>query len=282
MEQQTNTIDLRRLWALCRQHVKLFLFWTVGLGIVAYLLAAFVIPAKYTATTQILVNQKNSTQNGQVYNNQQADVNMINTYKDIITNQVILNAASSELASQTRIVTPAKKAKYETLADGTKKLVSPARPAVRRAGKAYNLTAGQLAESLSVKTQTNSQVFALNATAGDPSEAKDIADVVAKTFKSKIKSIMQVNNVTIVSKASTPNTPSFPKPKLFAIAGATLGLVLSFAWIIIRDLTNTTIRDDSFLTDELGLTNLGQIGKIEMDKDFRLNHFDENKGTRRV
>ena len=282
MEQQANTIDLRRLWALCRQHVKLFIFWTIGLGVVAYLLAAFVIPAKYTATTQILVNQKDNNQNGQAYANQQADVNMINTYKDIITNQVILNAASSELASQTRIVTPAKKAKYETLADGTKKLVSPARPAVRRAGKAYDLSAADLKKSLSVKTQANSQVFALSATASDPAEAKDIANTVATKFKSRIKSIMNVNNVTIVSKASTPTTPSFPRPKLFTLAGAALGFILSFAWVLIRDLTNTTIRDASFLTDELGLTNLGQIGKIKMAKDFTLNHFDENKGTRRV
>lgn len=282
MEQQANTIDLRRLWVLCRQHLKFFIFWTIGLGVVAYLLAAFVIPAKYTATTQILVNQKSSTQDGQAYNNQQADVNMINTYKDIITNQVILNAASKELSSQTRIVTPAKKAKYETLSDGTKKLVRPAQPAVRRTSKAYDLTPSQLAKSLSVKTQTNSQVFGLNAEANDPKEAKDIANTVAVTFKNKIKSIMSVNNVTIVSKASTPSAPSFPRPKLFALAGAVLGLVLSFAWVVIRDLTDTAVRDDSFLTDELGLTNLGQIGKIEMDQNFTLNHFDTNEGTRRV
>lgn len=282
MEQQANTIDLRRLWVLCRQHLKFFIFWTIGLGVVAYLLAAFVIPAKYTATTQILVNQKNNSQNGQAYANQQADVNMINTYKDIITNQVILNAASKELSSQTRIVTPAKKAKYETLSDGTKKLVRPAQPAVRRAGKAYDLSAADLKKSLSVKTQANSQVFALSATASDPMEAKDIANTVATEFKSRIKSIMQVNNVTIVSKAAKPNKPSFPRPKLFTLAGSVLGLVLSFAWVVIRDLTNTTIRDDSFLTDELGLTNLGQICKIEMDQNFTLNHFDTNEGTRRV
>lgn len=282
MEQQANTIDLRRLWVLCRQHLKFFIFWTIGLGVVAYLLAAFVIPAKYTATTQILVNQKNNSQNGQAYANQQADVNMINTYKDIITNQVILNAASKELSSQTRIITPAKKAKYETLADGTKKLVRPAQPAVRRAGKAYDLSAADLKKSLSVKTQANSQVFALSATASDPMEAKDIANTVATEFKSRIKSIMQVNNVTIVSKAAKPSKPSFPRPKLFTLAGAVLGLVLSFAWVVIRDLTDTAVRDDSFLTDELGLTNLGQIGKIEMDQDFTLNHFDANEGTRRV
>ena len=77
--EQENTIDLRRLLALCKKHFRLFIVWTIGLGAIAWGLAAFVIPAQYTATTQILVNQKNNNNNGQAYANQQADVNMINT-----------------------------------------------------------------------------------------------------------------------------------------------------------------------------------------------------------
>ena len=97
--EQENTIDLRRLLALCKKHFRLFIVWAIGLGAIAWGLAAFVIPAQYTATTQILVNQKNNNNNGQAYANQQADVNMINTYKDIITNQVILGVASKELSN---------------------------------------------------------------------------------------------------------------------------------------------------------------------------------------
>ena len=82
-EKNTNAIDLQHLWKLFVQHVRMILIWTVGLGVIAWGIATFVIPAKYTATTQILVNQRNSNDNnGQAYNNQQADIQMINTYKD--------------------------------------------------------------------------------------------------------------------------------------------------------------------------------------------------------
>ena len=280
--EQENTIDLRRLLALCKKHFRLFIVWTIGLGAIAWGLAAFVIPAQYTATTQILVNQKNNNNNGQAYANQQADVNMINTYKDIITNQVILSEASKELSNPVKVIKEGQPAKYETLADGTKQLVRAAKPAVRSHGKAYDLSAGELKERLSVETQTNSQVFALQAKANDPEEAKQIANTVALTFKKKIKSVMSVNNVTIVSKATKPSTPSFPKPRNFALIGALCGLLLSIVWVVLRDLMDTTVRNDDFMTDELGLTNLGQVGKIRMDKNFQLRQASDNAGTRRV
>mgnify|MGYP005763565389 CR=1 FL=1 len=280
--EKENTIDLRRLLALCRKHLKMLIIWTVGLGVIAWGLAEFVIPGQYTATTQILVNQKGSTANGQAYNNQQADVNMINTYKNIITNQVILSAAQSELANGTKIVTPAKKAKYEKLADGTKRLVRAAQPAVRKQTKSYKLSLSELKSAISVTTESNSQVFSLSAKSNDPAEAKAIANTVASVFKRKIKKIMDVNNVTIVSKATKPSTPSFPKPKLFALAGAVLGLLISFAWIVVRDLMDTTVRDDDFMTSELGLTNLGQVGKIRMDKAVTLNQPASRESMRRV
>ncbi|MCQ5003302.1 hypothetical protein NE699_25410, partial [Escherichia coli] len=72
----------------------------------------------------------------QAYANQQADVNAVTTYKDIITSRVILKGASKYLANPVTVVkkaTPAKKAVYKTQDDGTKVLVKKAvkaKPAV--------------------------------------------------------------------------------------------------------------------------------------------------------
>ena len=245
-EKNTNAIDLQHLWKLFVQHVRMILIWTVGLGVIAWGLAAFVIPAKYTATTQILVNQRNSNDNnGQAYTNQQADIQMINTYKDIITNQVILKNASKQLANPS----------------GSQ--------------RAYALSVAKLKGSLTVSTQANSQVFSLSAEAGNPTEAKVIANTVAKVFKKQIRSMMNVNNVTIVSEAATPTSQSFPNKKLFALAGLVLGFLISYVYVLVRDLTDTTVRDNDFMTNELGLTNLGQVGEIYMPADFEFKRFDD-------
>lgn len=276
-----NTIDLRRLWMLLRAHIWAIITWAVGLGAVGFVLAAFVVEPKYTSTTQILVNQKrNTTDAGQAFNAQQADVQLINTYKDIVTSPVILKDASKWLKNPTEVVKPAKKAQYKTLADGTKKLVSPAEPAVvRRAGRGYNVSAKEMQKAVSVSTQQQSQVFTISAKSNDPEKAQSIANAVAQTFKSKIKSIMNVNNVTIVSPAAR-GTKTFPRTSLFTLAGIVLGLIISIVLIVLRDSFNTTVRDDDYLTKELGLTNLGHVSHFHLSNDFSINKKD-NKSSKK-
>lgn len=286
--QQTlnNTIDLHRLMVLCRKHIKMLIIWTLLAGILGFVISQFVVVPKYTATTEILVNQRHTNDNnGQAYNNQQADIQMINTYKDIITNQVILSKASKQLKNPVHVIKPAQKAVYRTNADGTRRLIKEAQPAVvERGGKSYNLSTDELKKAISVQTQQNSQVFSLQVKTDDPQESAVVANTVANVFKQQIKKIMSVNNVTIVSRASTPDSPSFPNKKLFALAGAVLGLILSFLYILISDLMDTSIHDDAYLTNELGLTNLGHVNHIEMSRDFKIN--DDNRrhgnGNRRV
>lgn len=275
-EQQNNgevTIDLRRLFILIRKHIISILIWMIGLGLIAYGVSEYVLVPKYTASTQLLVNRKSVDVN-QAYANQQADVNAITTYKDIITSRVVLKGASKYLANPVTLVkkaTPAKKAVYKTNDDGTRTLVKKAvkaKPAVyKRESKSYSVSASELASAVSVTTTTSSQVFTLSATAETPTKAQAIANAVAKEFKEQIPKIMDVNNVTIVAEASK-GTKSSPKVKMITVVGALAGLVISLLIIIIKDLSDTTVREDSFMTKELGLTNLGEIARITMPKDW--------------
>lgn len=275
-EQQNNeevTIDLRRLFILIRKHIISILIWMIGLGLIAYGVSEYILVPKYTASTQLLVNRK-STDANQAYANQQADINAVTTYKDIITSNVILKGASKYLANPVTLVkkaTPAKKAVYRTNDDGTRILVKKAvkaKPAVyKRESKSYSVSASELASAVSVTTTTSSQVLTLSATAETPAKAQAIANAVAKEFKEQIPKIMDVNNVTIVAEAPK-GTKSFPKVSLITAIGVLAGLVISLLIIIIKDLSDTTVRDDSFMTNELGLTNLGEIASITMPKDW--------------
>ncbi|MDM8303808.1 YveK family protein [Limosilactobacillus vaginalis] len=264
-ENQENKIDLHRLIVVCRNHIKLFAIWTAIMAVFGFVVAEFIITPQYTASTQILVNQKHSSAD-QAYNNQQADIQVINTYKDIITNQVILSKASKQLENPVKVITPAKKAVYERNANGKRELVRSSKPAVvKQTGqKSYHVTTAQLKKAISMQTQQNSQVFTLNIKTDNAEKSAAVANTVASVFKKQIKHIMSVNNVTIISRADIPKTPSFPNKKLFTLAGAVLGFVLSFAYALIKELTDTTVKSDDFLTNELGLTNLGTVAHIHM------------------
>ncbi|MBT8921904.1 YveK family protein [Lactobacillus delbrueckii subsp. bulgaricus] len=277
-EQQNNeevTIDLRRLFILIKKHIISILIWMIGLGLIAYGVSEYVLVPKYTASTQLLVNRKSSTEDAnQAYANQQADINAVTTYKDIITSNVILKGASKYLANPVTLVkkaTPAKKAVYKTNDDGTRALVKKAvkaKPAVyKRESKSYSISPSELASAVSVTTTTSSQVFTLSATAETPAKAQAIANAVAKEFKEQIPKIMDVNNVTIVAEAAK-GTKSYPNVKMITMVGVLAGLVISLLIIIIKDLSDTTVREDSFMTNELGLTNLGEIAHITMPKDW--------------
>lgn len=277
-EQQNNeevTIDLRSLFILIRKHIISILIWMIGLGLIAYGVSEYVLVPKYTASTQLLVNRKStSTDANQAYVNQQADINAVTTYKDIITSNVILKGASKYLANPVTLVkkaTPAKKAVYKTNDNGTRTLVKKAvkaKPAVyKRESKSYSVSASELASAVSVTTTASSQVFTLSATAETPAKAQAIANAVAKEFKEQIPKIMDVNNVTIVAKAAK-GAKSFPKVSLITMVGVLAGLIISMLIITIKVLSDTTVREDSFMTNELGLTNLGEIAHITMPKDW--------------
>lgn len=270
-KQTENTIDLTQLLQICRRHIWALIIWSVGLALVGWGVANFIISPKYTSNAQILVNQKaNKNDPNAAYNTQQANMQMVTTYKDIVTSHVILQDASNRLANPVRVVKKAKPAKYKTNADGRRVLVRKAQPeVVERSGKSYSVSTSELAKSVSVNTQQQSQVFSISATADTPEKAKVEANAVARSFRDQIPNIMNINNVTIVAPA-TNGVQSSPNVKLFTLAGFVVGLVLSFAVVIIREMTNTTVRDDEFLTRELGLTNLGQIAHFHLSSSFTI------------
>ena len=270
-KQTDNTIDLTQLLQLCRRHIWALILWSVGLALVGWGIANFVISPKYTSSAQILVNQKsNKNDPNAAYTTQQANMQLVSTYKDIITSHVILQDASDRLANPVKVVKKAKPAKYRTTDDGRKVLVRKAQPAViERDGKAYSVSASQLASSISVTTQQQSQVFSVSAKADTPEKAKAEANAVARSFRDQIPNIMNINNVTIVAPA-TNGVQSSPNVKMFTLAGFVIGLVLTFAVILIREMTNTTVRDDSYLSQELGLTNLGHVAHFHVSSSFKL------------
>ena len=270
-KQTDNTIDLTQLLQLCRRHIWALILWSVGLALVGWGIANFVISPKYSSSAQILVNQKNGRNDpNAAYAAQQANMQLVTTYKDIITSHVILQDASDRLANPVKVVKKAKPAKYKTTDDGRKVLVRKAQPAViERDGKAYSVSASQLASSISVATQQQSQVFSVSAKADTPEKAKAEANAVARSFRDQIPNIMNINNVTIVAPA-TNGVQSSPNVKMFTLAGFVIGLVLTFAVILIREMTNTTVRDDSYLSQELGLTNLGHVAHFHVSSSFKL------------
>ena len=103
----------------------------VIVGGVAFGVSKFVIHPQYSSSSALVVNRKqDGDQAGVQYADQQADVQIINTYKDIITRPIILNTVVNDLTKPHKVqIQPAVPAQYDTDAYGEKVQTAPAQPA---------------------------------------------------------------------------------------------------------------------------------------------------------
>ena len=227
-------IDLSSLMSTLKKNIVSIIVWAI-LGLVVSLGSVFLfIEPKYSSNVDILVNQK--ADNAQVqYAAQQADLQAINTYKDVLVKPIILTPVLKE---------------------------------VKRTDN-YQGNLVTLEKSIKVSNQTNSQVVTVTVTDKNAYVAADIANTIGKVFTKKVKKMMQVDNVTIVSNAKVNTKPVSPNKKLFALVGLVVGLIVGILVVFIRELTDKTVKDSSFLTDELGLTNIGSVYHLDInDSDY--------------
>lgn len=229
-----NNLNLSKLIMTLQKNVISIIIWSiVGLCASIVLLVGFIEP-KYSSTVDILVNQKASNEQVQ-YTTQQAALQAINTYKDIITKPIILTEVLSE---------------------------------VRKTDN-YQGNINTLMDSIRITNQTNSQVVSITVTDKNAYVAADIANTIGKVFAKKVKKMMKIDNVTIVSKAKVNTKPVSPNKKLWILVGLVTGLFVGVTIAFIKEITDKTIKDSKFLTDELDLTNIGSVYHLDInDNDY--------------
>ncbi|MDV3546760.1 YveK family protein [Leuconostoc falkenbergense] len=262
-----NVLELRQLWDIIRKHFFAILFMAlIGAGL-GFGIAKFLIAPTYSASTSMLVNHSNDNNNGSVnLSDQQANVQIIETYKNLVISSNVLGDAAKQLKHPEPIVVQeAKPAEYETLADGARRLVTPAQKEITKPSsqKPYNLSVDQLKSMVSISNQQNSQVFSINVKAKNAEEAAAVANTVADAFKNKIGGFMKINNVSIIDSAKTNHTPVAPNKNLFALAGLVLFGGLTFLVVLIKELSDTTLKSPDEVAQLFALTNLGAIGHIK-------------------
>lgn len=221
-------ISLSELFSMLKKRVSLI----ISLSLIGLIVAAgftfFIATPQYKATTQILVNRTTESAEGLQLNDINSNVQMINTYKDIIKGPVILNEVRENLKT--------------------------------------NLTTIELSEKIEITTQENSQVFSLTVIDEIPYEASEIANAVATTFQNEIGNIMNVENVTIISEAVPITTQISPNNLLNLAIGLIIGLFLGIGIAFLLEYLDSSIKDERFITESLGWSILGSVSEMSNDE----------------
>lgn len=270
-----NVLELRQLWHIIQKHFFALIFMAIIGACAGYGVAKFVIAPTYSASTSMLVNRSADDTSTATANlsDQQADVQLINTYKNLIISSNVLGTVSDKLENPAPIVVQkAKDAVYETLADGTRRLVTPAQKEITKPSNKtkYQLSVDELKSMVTITSQQNSQVFSINVKSKDPKLAADVANEVADVFKDKIGGFMKINNVSIIDSAKANKKPVSPNTNLFTVAGLVALGGITFLYMLIKELSDTTIKSPDEVSQLFGMTNLGVIGHVKPIKNFSM------------
>lgn len=132
-----------------------------------------------------------------------------------------------------------------------------------------DMTYEDLSEMITAESVSSTEVFEVVVTDTDPYRAEKIANTIAGILPEKISSIVEGSSVRIVDYAVIPAEKSSPSLIKNTLIGALIGFILCAGMIIVRELSDTTIRDDDYL-----ITNYEDIPLLAIipDMDSKANN----------
>jgi len=191
----------------------------------------------YQAQTQILVNQKITSEEVYTWQTTETDLRLINTYNVILTSPAILTRVIEKLN--------------------------------------LTLTPATLTERIFVSNESDSKVVNIRVEDPNPSQATEISNTLAEIFKEEVPRLMSVDNISILSAAKLSDKPIPVKPNkiLNIVIGGFVGLMLGIGLTLLLELLDNTIKSESDVETLLNLPVIGIVDYItdEKQKKFSLN-----------
>ncbi|WBO93062.1 chain length determinant family protein BpsA (plasmid) [Bacillus tropicus] len=217
-------VGLREIMAILQKYFKLIIFTTLLAGAISSIISFYVVTPKYEKKTQLLIFKRlNSDQ--EVYNpiELQTNLQLINTYNEMITSYNILEKVVKNLN--------------------------------------LNETVEELISKVNIKNEKNSQVITILVQDKNPKQAAAVANEISRVFRDEIISIMNLDNVTVLTKADATGEqiPVKPQPLLNIIVALVIGLFVGVVISFLMEYSDKTIRSEKDVMDLLELSVLGSI-----------------------
>ena len=213
-------IDLREILFLLLDKLVLILLIGVLAAGVTFLGTKLFITPKYQSETSIYVMSKNEESTASV-NDYAASNYMTKDYQVLITSRPVLEQVIADLDLE------------------------------------FSVEA--LRGMISVVNQEETRMLTITITDTNPERARQIADAVRAASAVKIKEVMGIENVNVVEPANLSSEPVSPNVVKNMVIGALIGMVVTIAVLIIRHVTDDTIKSPDDIEKYLGLSTLATI-----------------------
>jgi capsular polysaccharide biosynthesis protein len=223
-----KTMGLKELVLILRKRMALILVISIGSALISGIVSAYFMTPIYQTSTQILVNKKKQDEKFIEFNEVQTNLQLTTTYKVIIKSPVILNQKKKKLG--------------------------------------LNIKIDQLKNEINVGNEKDSQIIVITVQDKNAYLARDIANTTAEVFKGEVAKIMNVDNVTVLSKAEVAEnqSPIKPSPMLNVAIAFVVGLMASIALAFLLEyLDNTVKKEEEDVESLLALPVLGIVARMD-------------------
>jgi capsular polysaccharide biosynthesis protein len=227
-----DTLSIQEIAQLLKKRILVIATLTIGFIVIAAILSFYILKPTYQSSSQFIVNKQQVDSIQFTVNEIQTNLELINTYTEIIKSNFILEKVITELN--------------------------------------LSMTPKELSKKIEVISNENSQVVNVSAIADSPKEAAELANVVVTQFKQTIPSIMNIENVFILSEANPrlSQEPVFPRPSINMIIAGIIGASTGIGLVFLLEFLNTKVKTESDL-EELGIPVLGVISMMTRTKQGR-------------
>ncbi|MBC1937007.1 capsular biosynthesis protein [Listeria grandensis] len=218
--------SLKDVMAILKKSWLWIVAFAVGGLVTASLACYFLMTPVFEMNSQVIVSQMETSQNAVSQNAEvQANLQLVNTYRVLITSPRVLSEVSEEMN--------------------------------------HTYTTAELADKITVSTEQDSQVINITAKDKNPDIAAEISNQAAIAFQKVTPKVMKVDNINILSEAQPTSdaSPISPKPALLALIGLFAGTLIGVIIAFMRNLLSNKFKDEKDL-DMLEAPLLGSIGKL--------------------
>lgn len=124
----------------------------------------------------------------------------------------------------------------------------------------------ELQDMISAAPVNSTEIFEVVVTSTDPAESEKIANAIATLLPKRIAEIVDGSSVRVVDYAIIPTSRSGPNYAKNTFIGIIIGIIISVAIIILRELFDVFVREEQYITQTYSYPILAAIPNMRNSK----------------
>lgn len=222
-------IDLKELMMILLHRIWLIIGATILAGALVFGFTKLFVKPQYTSSIKMYVNNSTSSKGNMSSADLSAAKSIVDTYITIIESDTVLSDVISNAES--------------------------------------DLTTSQLSQMISARSLNNTEVFQVNVTNPDPTDAYNLANSIADTAPDYLTEIVEGTAVKIIDRAKFNDIPVSPNYLQNTLIGMVLGFMLATGLVLLLSFMDTRIKSEQDLQKVSDLPVLGAISDFNNARD---------------